>query len=83
VFGNVWLSNWSDDKDAATSIPIRNKYMTVYGIVGFFQSVAVFMAVIVITFGALRASVEVCEISFFLQLLLIKIFLHISRQIEC
>jgi len=62
VFGNMWLSIWVDDPDAATSIPIRNKYMVVYGAMGFFQTLAVFLGVVMITIGALRASVKVCNI---------------------
>ena len=59
AFGSFWLSIWSDDPEAVANIPLRNKYMTVYGVLGLLQAVAVFIAVIFVTIGTLRASVKV------------------------
>ena len=59
--GSFWLSIWSDDPKAPSSIPLQNWYMTIYGVLGLIQAVAVFTAVIVITIGTVRASVKVRE----------------------
>ena len=53
------MSIWSDDPEAATNIPLRNKYMTIYGVLGLLQALAILIAVVVVTIGTLRASVKV------------------------
>lgn len=37
VYGNIWLSQWTDDPQS--SIPhVRDMYLGIYGGIGFFQS---------------------------------------------
>jgi ATP-binding cassette subfamily C (CFTR/MRP) protein 1 len=59
IGGNFWLSIWAEDKAASTDSALRNKYLGVYGALGFMQSISVLVAVIVITIGTLRSSVKV------------------------
>ena len=37
VGNNIWLSKWSDDPLATSSEAVRNKYLSVYGVLGFLQ----------------------------------------------
>ena len=41
VGSNIWLSAWSGDPMATTDIPTRNKYLGVYGALGFLQSLSI------------------------------------------
>ena len=56
VGANVWLSIWSEDKEASTDIAVRNKYLAVYGVLGICQSFAILSGVILVTLGTLRAA---------------------------
>ncbi len=37
VGSSIWLSTWSTDPMASTDIPTRNKYLSVYGVLGLLQ----------------------------------------------
>ena len=41
VGSNIWLSAWSGDPMATTDIPTRNKYLSVYGVLGLLQSLSI------------------------------------------
>ena len=53
---NTWLAAWSVDPEATTSIAVRNKYLTVYGVLGLFQSVCIMMATVLTSVFTLRAA---------------------------
>jgi len=53
---NLWLSNWSVDPAASTDISVRNKYLTVYGILGLSQALFVMLATGTTQIGCLKAS---------------------------
>ena len=58
VGANIWLSVWSDDESASTDTSVRNMYLSVYGVIGLFQSAFIFLGVIFITFATINASVK-------------------------
>ena len=37
VFSSIWLSIWSTDPAASTDTAARNKYLSVYGVLGLLQ----------------------------------------------
>ena len=37
VYSSIWLSTWSTDPEASTVISVRNKYLSVYGVLGLLQ----------------------------------------------
>ena len=41
VFSSIWLSIWSTDPTASTEISARNKYLSVYGVLGLLQALFV------------------------------------------
>ena len=56
VGSNIWLSLWSDDEMAAYNIDTRNMYLIIYGLLGMMQSVFIYVAVMLVTFAAVKAS---------------------------
>ena len=58
VGANLLLAFWSDDPTASTDTSVRDFYLTAYGVMGGLQSLFIFFAVIVITFGTINASIK-------------------------
>ena len=58
VLGNLLLSLWSHDQEAATSNQVRNQYLYVYAILGLSQSILLFIAIILMTWVSLQASMK-------------------------
>ena len=58
VGANIWLSVWSDDERASYDTGVRNMYLSVYGIIGLFQSAFIFLAILFITFATINASIK-------------------------
>ena len=58
IFSNLWLTDWSEDPDAATDPSVRDKYLGVYGALGGAQSIALFVAALLISLGCLKAAKE-------------------------
>lgn len=56
--GNIWLSEWSTDPLATTDIGVRNKYLIVYGVLGFFQSGFIMVATACVMIGTLNAATK-------------------------
>jgi len=56
VSSNILLSAWSDDRSADTDVARRNFYLTFYGVLGGLQSLFIFLAIMVMTFGTIKAS---------------------------
>ena len=56
IGSNIWLSAWSTDPLASTDDGVRNKYLTVYGILGVFQAGFIMAAVSCVMVGTLLAS---------------------------
>lgn len=56
IGSNIWLSEWSTDPLANTEDSVRNKYLSVYGVLGFFQALFVMAAVSCVMVGTLKAS---------------------------
>ena len=55
VYTNIWLSQWSDD--ANSYIPeIRDKYLTVYGVLGSVSAVFVVVSTLTFALGGLNAA---------------------------
>ena len=52
---NVWLSEWSDDPDAAET-STRNLYLSVYGVMGALSAVAIGVSTLITAVGGLNAS---------------------------
>ena len=53
---NIWLSEWSDDPEANTEISVRNKYLTVYGLLGLGQSITIMIATVLLSVFTLNAA---------------------------
>lgn len=58
VGANMWLSKWSDDPLATTDEPTRNKYLTVYGVLGFLQSLSIMLATVCMAYFTLNAATK-------------------------
>ena len=56
VFSSIWLSIWSTDPEASTVVSVRNKYLSVYGVLGFLQSGFIMVGTIMISIGTLNAA---------------------------
>ena len=56
VFSSIWLSIWSDDPEASTVVSVRNKYLSVYGVLGLLQSGFIMVGTIMISIGTLNAA---------------------------
>lgn len=56
VGGNIWLSVWSGDEEAAADMDKQGFYLAVFGGLGLVQSVAILVAIVALTLGSLRAS---------------------------
>ena len=56
VGANIWLSAWSDDPLASTDVFTRNKYLAVYGVLGFFQSLFIMAATVLVSVFTLKAA---------------------------
>ena len=52
---NLWLSVWSDDPDSG-DVPVRNTYLSVYGVLGAFSALAVCLISLITAIGGLNAS---------------------------
>jgi len=50
---------WAEDKTAAGKSKSLLKYLSVYGVFGFCQSISVLAGVLLVSFGSLRASIKV------------------------
>uniref|UniRef100_A0A182SMH0 ABC transmembrane type-1 domain-containing protein n=1 Tax=Anopheles maculatus TaxID=74869 RepID=A0A182SMH0_9DIPT len=58
IFSNLWLTEWSEDPEAATDNDLRDMYLGVYGAMGGVQSIALFLAALLISLGCLKAAKE-------------------------
>ena len=58
IMGNLLLSLWSDDKEAASSDKVQNYYLTLYGIMGISQSIFLLIAIVLMTHASLQASLK-------------------------
>lgn len=56
IYGSVWLTNWSEDPEAATDPAVRDMYLGVYGGLGGVQSFALLIASITLALGCLKAA---------------------------
>ncbi|XP_062705317.1 multidrug resistance-associated protein 1-like [Aedes albopictus] len=56
IYGNIWLTDWSEDPEAATDTSVRDMYLGVYGGLGGLQSFALLGASIVLALGCLKAA---------------------------
>ncbi|XP_055597196.1 multidrug resistance-associated protein 1-like isoform X2 [Uranotaenia lowii] len=56
IYGNIWLTNWSEDPEAATDSSVRDMYLGVYGGLGGVQSLSLLFASIVLALGCLKAA---------------------------
>ncbi|XP_071813084.1 multidrug resistance-associated protein 1-like isoform X5 [Apostichopus japonicus] len=77
VGSNIWLSVWSEEplQNGTLAVPIRNKYLAVYGLFGLGQVLAGVSQSVLLYLGALRASGQLhnfllqqilrCPMSFF------------------
>ncbi len=61
VGSSIWLSAWSTDPMASTDIPTRNKYLSVYGVLGLLQSVFIMIATVLLSIGTLNAASKLHE----------------------
>ena len=52
---NVWLSEWSDDPDAAV-VSVRNLYLAIYGVLGAMSAVVLGISTLATAVGGLHAS---------------------------
>ena len=52
----MWLSEWSVDPLASTDISVRNTYLTVYGVLGFFQAICIMVGTSTVSIATLWAS---------------------------
>ena len=57
VGANIWLSEWADDV-TANETSVRNKYLAVYGTLGFLQSVSIMFATTVFAIFTLDAATK-------------------------
>ncbi|TRY61972.1 hypothetical protein TCAL_10708 [Tigriopus californicus] len=55
---NVWLSEWSTDPRASTDTSVRNLYLSVYGVLGLFQSLAIMTGTCFVMIGTLNAAAK-------------------------
>ncbi|XP_049281512.1 multidrug resistance-associated protein 1-like isoform X1 [Anopheles funestus] len=58
IFSNIWLTDWSEDPEASTDTSVRDMYLGVYGALGGAQSIALFLAALLISLGCLKAAKE-------------------------
>uniref|UniRef100_A0A182NES5 ABC-type glutathione-S-conjugate transporter n=1 Tax=Anopheles dirus TaxID=7168 RepID=A0A182NES5_9DIPT len=58
IYSNIWLTDWSEDKEAATDTSVRDMYLGVYGALGGVQSIALFLGSVLISLGCLKAAKE-------------------------
>ncbi len=58
VFGSIWLSIWSTDPTASTDIGSRNKYLSVYGVLGLLQATFIMVGTVLISVGTLNAATK-------------------------
>lgn len=58
VFSSIWLSIWSTDPAASTDIATRNKYLSVYGVLGLLQALFVMTGTVTISVGTLNAATK-------------------------
>ena len=56
VGNNIWLSKWSDDPLATSSEAVRNKYLSVYGVLGFLQGIFVMLGALSLALSTLNAA---------------------------
>ncbi|XP_062549077.1 multidrug resistance-associated protein 1-like [Armigeres subalbatus] len=56
IYGNIWLTEWSEDPNAATDNSVRDMYLGVYGGLGGLQLFALLGASIVLALGCLKAA---------------------------
>ncbi|XP_058453712.1 multidrug resistance-associated protein 1-like [Malaya genurostris] len=56
IYGSFWLTDWSEDKEAATDTAVRDMYLGVYGGLGGLQSIALLVASITLALGCLKAA---------------------------
>ena len=55
---NLTLTNLSNDPAAANDTSVRNQYLIMYGVFGGLQSLFIFLAILIITTGSIRASIS-------------------------
>ena len=58
IGSNIILALWSDDENASTNTAVRDMYLGGYGLFGGLQSLLTFVAIIIITFGTIKASIR-------------------------
>ncbi|XP_055546953.1 multidrug resistance-associated protein 1-like [Wyeomyia smithii] len=56
LYGSVWLTDWSEDPEAATDPSVRDMYLGVYGGLGGIQSITSLIASITLALGCLQAA---------------------------
>ncbi|XP_053694450.1 multidrug resistance-associated protein 1-like [Sabethes cyaneus] len=56
MYGSIWLTDWSEDPEAATDPSVRDMYLGVYGGLGGIQSLALLVASITLALGCLKAA---------------------------
>ncbi|XP_058820116.1 multidrug resistance-associated protein 1-like [Topomyia yanbarensis] len=56
IYGSFWLTDWSEDPEAATDPSVRDMYLGVYGGLGGVQSIALLIASITLALGCLKAA---------------------------
>jgi ATP-binding cassette, subfamily C (CFTR/MRP), member 1 len=56
VYSNIWLSDWSENPDAATDMRVRNVFLGVYAALGVGQALTLFAGSLTLAFGCLGAA---------------------------
>ncbi|KAH8293076.1 hypothetical protein KR044_000492 [Drosophila immigrans] len=56
IGSNIWLTQWSNDKEVEHDTGLRNMYLGVYGAFGFGQGVFAYISVVIVYVGGLRAA---------------------------
>ncbi|XP_040171084.1 multidrug resistance-associated protein 1-like isoform X2 [Anopheles arabiensis] len=58
IYANIWLTDWSEDPEAATDPSVRDMYLGVYGGLGGAQSIALLIASVTLALGCIKAARE-------------------------
>ncbi|XP_055548416.1 multidrug resistance-associated protein 1-like [Wyeomyia smithii] len=58
IYASLWLTDWSEDPKAITDTSVRDVYLGVYGALGGFQSIALFISSVALGLGCLKAAKE-------------------------
>ncbi|XP_062546115.1 multidrug resistance-associated protein 1 isoform X18 [Armigeres subalbatus] len=56
IGSNLWLSKWSTDESAENDTSVRDMYLGVYGAFGAGQAVSLYLGVLTVVFGGMKAA---------------------------